>query len=111
MFKKHFLQKLWCSLSLKCDVSLDKLEKAAQAPENPVELQKGMVGQHWKSYTIRDALWHVNDAWREMMQSCIRGLWEKLCPHLAVDFGGFDLSERLSKECLKCLELARKVGR
>ena len=28
MFKTHFLQKLWCSLSLKCNVSLDKLEKA-----------------------------------------------------------------------------------
>ena len=43
MFKVHFLQKLWRSLSMKCDVSLDKLEKAVQAPENPVELQKDMV--------------------------------------------------------------------
>ena len=45
-----------------------------------------------------------------MTESCIHGAWNKLCPELAVDFGGFDLSERLSEECLKCLELARKVG-
>ena len=29
---------------------------------------------------------------------------------LTVDFGGFNLSERLSKERHKCFELARKVG-
>ena len=37
-------------------------------------------------------------------------MWKKLCPDLAVYFGGFDLSERLSKERLKCLELEKKVG-
>ena len=44
------------------------------------------------------------------MESCISGAWKKLCPELAIDLGGFDLSERLSEECLKCLKLARKVG-
>ena len=107
MFKTHFQQKSWRSLSLKCDVSLEELEKAAQAPENPVELQKDVVWWHWKSYTIYDAHWHVRDAWREVTQSCIHGSWKKFCPHLAVDFGGFDLSDGLSKECL---ELTRKVG-
>ena len=91
-------------------MSLDELEKAAEAPEGPVELQKDMVRRHWKEYTIRDALWHVRDAWREVMPNCIWGAWKKLCPDLAVDFGGFDLSEGLSRECLKCLELARKVN-
>ena len=46
MFKTHFLQKSWHSLGLKCNVSLDELEKAAQAPENPVELQKDVVRRH-----------------------------------------------------------------
>ena len=45
-----------------------------------------------------------------MTESCIRGAWKKLCLELAVNFRGFDLSERLSEERLKCLELARKVG-
>ena len=45
-----------------------------------------------------------------MTESCIQGAWKKLCPDLAVDFRGFDLSERLSKESHKCLKLARKVG-
>ena len=52
MFKAHFLQKSWHSLSMKCDVPLDELEKAAQAPKKTnVELQKDMVQQHWKLYT------------------------------------------------------------
>ena len=37
-------------------------------------------------------------------RSCVRS------PDLAVDFRGFELSERLSQECLEYLELARKVG-
>ena len=56
MFKVHSLQKCWRALSLKWDVSLDELEKATEAPENPVEVQKGMVWRHWREYTIRDAL-------------------------------------------------------
>ena len=38
------------------------------------------------------------------------GAWKKLCLDLVVNFRGFDLTERLLVECLKCLELARKVG-
>ena len=88
-------------------MSLDELEKAAQTSKNPVELQKDVVRQHWKTYTICDALWHVCDAWREVTEPCILGVMEKLCSHFAVNFGDFDLSKGLSKECL---ELARKVG-
>ena len=91
-------------------MSLDELEKAAEATENPVELQKDMVRRQWKVYIIRNTLWHVRDAWREGTPNCIRGAWKKLCPGLAVDFGGFDSSEGLLRECLKCLKLARKVG-
>ena len=58
--------------SMKCDVSLDKLEKAAQAAKNPVELQKDVMRQHWKSYTIRDTLWHVCDASGVCGRSCVR---------------------------------------
>ena len=45
-----------------------------------------------------------------MTESCIRGAWKRLCPHLAVDFEGFSLNKTLSKERLKCLELARRIG-
>ena len=97
-------------LSMKCDVSLDELEKTAEAPENQVELQKDVVRHHWRSYTICDTLWHVHDAWKEVTESCICGTWKKLCPHLAIDFKGFDLTKRLSEEYLKCLEVVRKIG-
>ena len=36
-----------------------------------------------------------------------RGAWKKLCPDLAVDFGGIDQSEGLSQESLKW---AKRVG-
>ena len=108
MFKAHYLQKSRRSLSMKCDVSLDELEKATQAPKKTeVEVQKDVVRRHWKSYAFCDALWHVRDAWKEMTESCICGVWKKLYPELTVDFEGFDLSERFSE---KCLELVRRVG-
>ena len=97
--------------SLKCYVSLTELEKAAQAPaETEVELQKNVVQPHWREFAIRDAIWHVWDAWKEVMESCICGAWKKLYLEFAVDFRGFDLSKKLSEERLKCLELAKKVS-
>ena len=67
MLKAHYLQKTWCALSLKCDVSLDELERAMQAPEKTeVELQKDVVRRHWWAYTIHDTIWHVRDAWKEV---------------------------------------------
>ena len=45
-----------------------------------------------------------------MTESYICGARKKLCPELVVNFGGFNLFERLSERCLKCLELARRVG-
>ena len=91
-------------------MSLEELEKAAETPEDSVELQKDVVRRHWKECTIRDALWHVRGAWREVTANCIRGAWKKLCPDLAIDFGGFDISEGLSRERLKCLEVAKTIG-
>ena len=38
------------------------------------------------------------------------GAWKKLCPDLAINFGSFDISEGLSRERLKCLEVAKTVG-
>ena len=35
---------------------------------------------------------------------------KKLCADIAIDFGGFDMSEGLSRERLKCLEVAKTVG-
>ena len=96
MFKAHYLQKTWRAFSVKCDVSLDEIEKAAQAPENTeVELQKDVVQRHWRKYIIRDVIWYVCDAWKEVMESCTHGVWKKVCPEFAVNFTGFDLSERL----------------
>ena len=97
---------------MKCDASLDELEKAAQAPKKTeVELQKDVVRHHWKSFTIRDAFWHVRDAWKEVMESCICGARKKLCPELAIDLGGLrPVREAFGGAPQVGEELARKVG-
>ena len=111
MFKAHFLQKSWRALSSKCDMSLSDLEKAAVAPDKGLdEVRKDVVRQHWREYTIRDAIWHVRDAWAEVTVNCIRGAWKNLCPDHAVDFEGFCLDSRLSEERRQCLTLAKRVG-
>ena len=45
-----------------------------------------------------------------MTPNCIHGAWKKHCPDLAIDFGGFDISEGLSGERLKYLEVPKMVG-
>ena len=92
-------------------MSLDELGKAVQTPKKTeMELQKDVVQHHWQEYTICDVIWHVRDAWKEVTESCICGAWKKLCPEFTVNFGGFNLSKKLSVKHLKCLELARKVS-
>ena len=96
---------------MKCDVSLNKFEKATQAPaESEVELPKNVVRRHWWEFTIHNAICHVWDAWKEVTHSSIHGAWKKLCLQFAVNFKGFDLTKKLSEERLKCLKLAKKVG-
>ena len=67
------------------------------------ELQNNMVRRHWRDFTIRDTIWHVWDAWKEVTQSCICGVWKKLCPLVTADFKGSGLTE-------KHLKLAKIVG-
>ena len=111
MFKAHYLKRAWRSLSSKCDMSLSDLEKAAVAPEKGLdEVRKDVVRQHWREYTIRDAIWHVRDAWAEVTANCICGAWKKLCPDYAIDFQGFNLESSLSEERLRCLNLVKNVG-
>ena len=65
MFKAHYLQKTCCAVSMKCDVSLDELKKAAHTPEKTeVNVRRTWCGviRHWWSYTIRDAIWYARDA-------------------------------------------------
>ena len=104
MFKTHYLQKTWRALSMKYDANLRKpLKLPWRLRWNARKTWCGVIGG---ACTIRDAIWHVQDAWKEVAESCICGAWKKLCPQYAVDFKGFDLIERLSEKCLK---LTKKV--
>ena len=75
-------------------MSLSKHEKAAQAPMEVKWNSRKM----WWEFTIRDAIWHVQDTWKEVTQSCVCGVWKKLYLQFAVNFKGFDLTEKLSEE-------------
>ena len=109
MFKAHYLQKTWLDLSLKCDVSLDELEKAPQAPgKTKVELQKAVVWHHWRMYTICDTICHVCNTWKEVTESCIRGCGKNSVRSLP-STSGASTCLRGFLACLKCLKLAWKV--
>ena len=107
MFKAHYFQKAWLALSLKCDVSLDEFEKAAQTrKKTEVELQKDVVGGS-TPFVTRFGMSVVPGRWRSFASL---GLGKSSVRNSPSTSGGFGLSKRLSEEHLKCLKLARKVG-
>ena len=46
----------------------------------------------WKGYNVKDALKNISDAWDEVTQQNMNGVWGKLCPQFINDFQGFDES-------------------
>ena len=108
MFKAHYLQKSWRSLSMKCDGSLNKLEKAAQLLRRlRWNFRKTCCG------VIESPTPFLTQFGMSEMSGKRCGVlhpWKKLCQELTIDFRGFDLSERLLEEHLKCLELAKRVS-
>nr|XP_006132847.1 tigger transposable element-derived protein 1-like isoform X1 [Pelodiscus sinensis]XP_006132848.1 tigger transposable element-derived protein 1-like isoform X2 [Pelodiscus sinensis]XP_006132849.1 tigger transposable element-derived protein 1-like isoform X3 [Pelodiscus sinensis] len=43
----------------------------------------------WKSYNIYDAINNIADAWDEVKETNMRGVWNKLCPQFTEEFLGF----------------------
>lgn len=43
----------------------------------------------WKSYNIYDAINNIADAWDEVKETNMRGVWNKLCPQFTQEFLGF----------------------
>ncbi|XP_053571656.1 tigger transposable element-derived protein 1-like [Bombina bombina] len=43
----------------------------------------------WRNYNIYDAIKNIADAWNEVKETNMRGVWNKLCPQLTQEFLGF----------------------
>ncbi|XP_029980169.1 tigger transposable element-derived protein 1-like [Sphaeramia orbicularis] len=44
----------------------------------------------WRGYNIRDAIKSIADAWNEVKQTNMNGVWKKSCPQFVNDFHGFE---------------------
>lgn len=45
--------------------------------------------EFWKNYNIYDAIKNIAEAWDEVKDTNMRGVWKKLCPQLTQEFLGF----------------------
>jgi hypothetical protein len=68
------------------------------------------VKEFWKSFTIRDAIMLVGEAWAAITHSCMNGVWKQMCPHLVHNRKGFSVDEDLNQTIEKIVQLANTVG-
>ncbi|XP_053646540.2 tigger transposable element-derived protein 1 isoform X2 [Cherax quadricarinatus] len=61
----------------------------------------------WKDFTILDGIKSVRDAWEEVKEITLKGVWTNLIPHLSEDFEGFEnLMEEVTTDVV---EMAREL--
>lgn len=47
---------------------------------------RGMtVREHWKAFTVRQAMKHIREAWDEVSPAIANGVWRKLWPQVVLD--------------------------
>lgn len=47
---------------------------------------RGMtVREHWKAFTVRQAMKHIREAWDEVSPATANGVWWKLWPQVVLD--------------------------
>jgi DDE superfamily endonuclease./Tc5 transposase DNA-binding domain./CENP-B N-terminal DNA-binding domain. len=91
-FKTYYLKK-----------TFDMLVKA-------VDDKNMSVKEFWKSFTIRDAIMLVGEAWAAVTSLCMNGVWKHMCPYLVHDCKGFTVDEDLNQTIEKIVQLANIVG-
>jgi hypothetical protein len=47
------------------------------------------VKDFWRNFNIKKATDSIGDAWTEVTQSCMNGVWRKIWPDIVTDFHGF----------------------
>ena len=61
--------------------------KAIKATDGP---DAKTLKEWWRSYNIYEAVKNIADAWDEVKESNMNGVWRKLCPQFVNDFQGFE---------------------
>jgi hypothetical protein len=92
-FKSHYLWKTFAQL-------VKDTDDEDQLP----------VKDFWRNFNIKKATDNTGDAWAEVMQSCMNGVWRKIWPDVVTDFHGFEPEEKISKSRHAIIDMARFVG-
>ncbi|XP_067126477.1 tigger transposable element-derived protein 1-like [Centruroides vittatus] len=66
------------------------------------------VRQFWQRFTILDATKIIADAWNEINESNLKGVWKKLCPYFVENFESFESS--LEKAITIVVKIANRLA-
>ncbi|XP_023238008.1 tigger transposable element-derived protein 1-like, partial [Centruroides sculpturatus] len=66
------------------------------------------VREFWRQFSILDAIKIIIDAWNEISESHMKGVWKKLCPQFVEDFEGFESS--LEKAMTSVVDIANRLA-
>ena len=87
------------------------LRKAfSQALSKTTGDQSITLEQFWKNYDIRDALENIKDAWDQLTASNIRAVWQRILPHCANNFPGFDTVTKLDSTINEIKDFGINLG-
>jgi hypothetical protein len=65
------------------------------------------VNEISKSFSIKHVIDIIAEAWTEVSEFCMNGVWEKFLPHFVHDFRGFELGEEMETLQEQCIALAK----
>ncbi|XP_067125448.1 tigger transposable element-derived protein 1 isoform X1 [Centruroides vittatus] len=82
--------------------TFEEILKAVDTEENLT------VREFWRKFNILDAIKIIVDAWNEITELNLKGVWKKLCPHFVEDFEDFELL--LEKETTTVVEIANRLN-
>jgi hypothetical protein len=68
------------------------------------------VKDFWRNCNIKKAIDNIGDAWAEVTQSCMNGVWRMISPDAVTDFHGFEPEEVISNPSSAIVDMARSVG-
>ncbi|XP_066547533.1 tigger transposable element-derived protein 1-like [Amia ocellicauda] len=72
--------------------------------------QKISVKDVWRSFNIKMAIDLIGEAWDEVPQQCLNGVWQNIWPAVVNDFRDFAADEVLTNARHEIVELARTAG-
>ncbi|XP_069937083.1 tigger transposable element-derived protein 1-like [Cherax quadricarinatus] len=61
----------------------------------------------WKGFTILDGIKNIRDAWNEVNETTLKGVWKNLIPELMDDFEGFE--NPVGEVCVNVVDMAREL--